>query len=319
MPDRDKPDQIRAAGAVLWRPGPEGPQVAIVHRPRYDDWSLPKGKSLPGEHVLVTAVREVCEETGVRIDLGRRLSPASYLSDGRPKRVDYWAARPDPDGDGSGPPAAPAGFVPNDEVDDLAWLPVTAAVDRLTYPHDTDVLADFASGPAGTVAILLVRHTSAQSKEAWQAAGHPDDLARPLTPEGDEEAQRLGRILRCFGPARVVSSPAQRCLASVRPYAALAGTEVEPEPSFGLGPEDASGAATWTAVSARQRAGELVAAREPVVICAHRENLPSLLTWICEDLGAPVPAGPELPKGAFWALHTSDGKLAAAEQHGLEA
>ena len=68
--------------------------MALVHRPRYDDWSFPKGKCLPGEHVLITAVREVTEETGIEVTLGRRLRTVRYLSDGRPKQVDYWAARP---------------------------------------------------------------------------------------------------------------------------------------------------------------------------------------------------------------------------------
>src|SRR5580700_5286457 len=85
--------EIRAAGAVLWRPGPVGPQVALVHRPKYDDWSLPKGKTEPGEHVLLTAVREVAEETGIRVILGRRLPATHYTVRGRPKVVDYWAAK----------------------------------------------------------------------------------------------------------------------------------------------------------------------------------------------------------------------------------
>ena len=93
MADRDKPPKIPAAGALLWRPGEQGPEVVLVHRPRYDDWSFPKGKCLPGEHVLITAVREVAEETEIEIILGRKLRTVRYLSDGRPKQVDYWAAR----------------------------------------------------------------------------------------------------------------------------------------------------------------------------------------------------------------------------------
>src|SRR5262249_19654316 len=81
-------------GALLWRPGAQGPEVVLVHRPRYDDWSFPKGKSMPGEHVLITAVREVAEETEIEITLGRKLRTVRYLSDGRPQQVDYWAARP---------------------------------------------------------------------------------------------------------------------------------------------------------------------------------------------------------------------------------
>src|SRR5262252_10084751 len=94
MADKDKPPKIPAAGALLWRPAEQGPAVVLVHRPRYDDWSFPKGKCMPGEHVLITAVREVAEETEIETILGRKLRTVRYLSDGRPKQVDYWAARP---------------------------------------------------------------------------------------------------------------------------------------------------------------------------------------------------------------------------------
>src|SRR6266700_2639764 len=139
MPD-SVPD-IRAAGAVLWRPGRTGNEVALIHRCRYDDWSFPKGKCEPGEHVLATAVREVNEETGIRVILGRWLGQSRYPSLGRVKRVDFWAARPaDPD--------ASSGFIPNDEVDAMDWLPVPAARGRLSYQRDASRLAEFAAGPA---------------------------------------------------------------------------------------------------------------------------------------------------------------------------
>ena len=320
MPDRQQLPVVRAAGAVLWRPGASGPEVAVIHRPRYDDWSFPKGKSDPGEHVLLTAVREVREETGLRIVLGRRLSPSRYRTEGHRKRVDYWAACPvGPAQDDSGPPGGAAAFVPNEEVDELAWLAPADARDRLTYPHDTKVLSEFASGPPTTAALILVRHTSARSKKAWREHGHPDDLDRPLTPRGQAQAAHLADLLACFGPARVISSAAQRCTATVQPYATLAGTKVEAEPAFTLTPGNAPDAGTWLATSAaRQRIADLVAAAEPVVICAHRENLPSLLTWACEELGAPVPRGPALPKGAFWVLHAGAGRLVSAERHHLD-
>jgi 8-oxo-(d)GTP phosphatase len=320
MADRDKPAKIRAAGALLWRPGEQGPEVTLVHRPRYDDWSFPKGKALPGEHVLITAVREVREETGVRIALGRRLSTAHYLSDGKPKQVEYWAARPAA-ADGPGDPAGPVPFAPHDEVDQLAWLPLTAANDRLSYPHDKEVLSEFASALAVTTPIILVRHASARNKKAWRDAGHPDDLTRPLTPLGHVQAKLLGQILSCFGPAQVISSPAERCLATVEPYAALTGGVVEPPPALAPPPDDKvlEEADPAAAAAVRDLVTGLVTAGAPAVICAHRENLPAILQWICERLGAPVPAGPPLGKGAFWALHAAGGRLISAEQHSLKS
>jgi len=357
MADRDKPPKIPAAGALLWRPGEQGPEVVLVHRPRYDDWSFPKGKCLPGEHLMITAVREVTEETGIEITLGRRLRTVRYLNDGRPKQVDYWAARPAAQAaGGTDEPAEPGPFTPNEEVDQLVWLPLTAAGDRLSYQHDTEVLSEFASAPAATTPIILVRHASTRNKKAWQKAGHPDDLTRPLTPLGQVQAKLLGQILSCFGPARVISSPAERCLATVEPYAALIGGVVEPAPAFappeeepppedappaegepraegeppaegepaaGRGPsaegEPPAGAVPDALAAARDLVTGLVTAAEPVVICAHRENLPAMLRSICERLGAPVPAGPPLRKGAFQALHVAGGRLISAEQHNLES
>ena len=325
MADKDKPPKIPAAGAVLWRHGGQGPEVALVHRPRYDDWSFPKGKSQPGEHVLITAVREVTEETGIAIILGRRLRTVRYLSDGRPKQVDYWAARPaahaagEPDEPGG--PADPVPFVPNEEVDQLAWLPLTEAGDRLTYAHDTEVLSEFAAAPAATTAVIMVRHASARNKKAWQNAGHPDDLTRPLTPLGQAQAKLLSQILSCFGPARVISSTAERCLATVEPYAKLTGGVVEPTPAFAPPPgSPESGEPPLDATApARELMTGLITTGEPVVTCAHRETLPAMMRAACEVLGAPVPAGPALHKGAFWALHAAGGRLISAEQHNLRS
>jgi 8-oxo-dGTP diphosphatase len=316
MPDRGKPGIIRAAGALLWRPGEQGPEMAVIHRPRYDDWSFPKGKSLPGEHVLITAVREVAEETGVEIALGRRLSTAHYdVSDGKPKQVDYWAARP------ARADGAAATFVPNDEVDQLTWLPLTAAGDRLTYPHDLEVLSEFAAAPAVTSALIMLRHASARNKKAWQKAGHPDDSTRPLTPLGQAQAKLLGQILSCFGPARVISSPTERCLATVEPYAALTGGVVEPASALAPPPDDQdlTEAGPAEAAAVRDLVTSLITTGEPAVISGHRENLPAMLRWACESLGAPVPAGPPLRKGAFWVLHVAEHRLISAERHGLNS
>ena len=324
MPDRKQPAEVHAAGAVLWRPAAAGPEVALIHRPRYDDWSFPKGKRMPGEHVLLAAVREVQEETGVGIALGWRLHPARYRTEDKPKRVDYWVARTKPDG--CDPADPPATFVPNAEVDDLAWLPLTAARDRLSYEYDARVLDEFASGPATTSALILVRHTSARGKKAWYDAGQPDDLTRPLTPRGQAQAEHLAELLSCFGPARVISSAAQRCVATVEPYATLAGTKVETETALALAPAEPDGwaaatrqriAAAWQRARAQRLIGDLATAGRPAVICAHRENLPALLEWACERLGTPVPHGPPLAKGSFWVLHVSAGRLVSAEQHHL--
>ena len=251
--------EIRAAGAVLWRAGADGPEVALVHRQRYDDWSLPKGKPLPGEHVLLTAIREVAEETGVRVILGRRLPSTHYQQHGnRPKTVDYWAAKA---ADESQP-----GFTPNDEVDEVGWMRIPAARDRLTYPHDVGVIDEFAAGPPDTDPLILVRHASAGSKDEWRAAGHEDDLKRPLDPIGRQQREELALLLRCYGIAQVLSSAAVRCVQTVQAYADLTRQPVQTDPAFTVGLASEG--------DARRRVDEVLGSGLPAVICGHRRTSP---------------------------------------------
>jgi 8-oxo-dGTP diphosphatase len=243
--------------------------------------------------------------------LGRPLPTARYEAGGRPKRVDYWAARPAPGND----PVSSGSFRINDEVDDLRWLPVPEARGRLSYPRDVAMLDEFAAGPADTVPFAFLRHASAGRREDWPG----DDLDRPLDPDGVADAERLAPLLACFGYRHVISSAAERCIATVRPYSALAGAPVAVEPLFTVGPAAgaaalASGEAVW-AGQAPAEVAAIVAAAMPAVICAHRENLPWLLAAACAALGAPPPEDSLLPRAGFWVLHAAHGLLAAAERH----
>jgi 8-oxo-(d)GTP phosphatase len=303
------PGEIQAAGAVLWRVRSGSVETALVHRPRYDDWSFPKGKSLPGENVLLTAVREVEEETCVRAALGRRLPSLNYTVDGQPKRVEYWAARP----------VSAGQFTPGEEVDALAWLPLRAARERLSYPRDVTLLDSFTAGPADSAPVILLRHAGAIAKKAWRKAGHTDDRARPLSDLGREQAKALSELLATFAPAQVVSSATRRCLDTVAPYAERAGVPVASEPAFTVDSTGADGEAGWTAThDAERRIAEAAGSRRPVIICAHRQNLPWLLAQACAAVGAPVPDGPLLHRGAFWVLQMAGRMLASAEQHQAE-
>jgi 8-oxo-(d)GTP phosphatase len=303
MADRRAADEVRAAGAVLWRPAGRGAQVAVVHRPKYDDWGFAKGKVDPGEHVVLAAVREVAEETGLRVTLGRRLREVRYANEGVPKRVDYWLAR------AADRPAreAAAGFAATGEIDELAWLAASSVAARLSYQRDVETLAEFLAGPRQTSPMILVRHASAGSKSGWRR----DDMSRPLDGRGKKDARLLADLLKCFGDCRVVSSPAERCVATVRPYAARVGTPVEIEAAFEIIKGDGAAPGPLAAKAAAQ----LAADERPVVVCAHRENLPELLAGACGELGAAAPAGRPLRKGEFIILHRAAGKLAAAERH----
>jgi 8-oxo-(d)GTP phosphatase len=294
---------IRAAGAVVWRSGPAGLQIVLVHRPRYDDWSLPKGKSERGEHILLTATREVAEETGLRVVLGRPLSPSAYEVNGRPKRVSYWAARC----------VESLGFVGGDEVDELAWLDLPRVPQRLSYERDRRLIAEFASGPVSTIPFILLRHAEAGSRSPDSAV----DLARPLDHRGSAAAKLLATLLASYGRCRVICSAADRCVATVRPYADAMGVDVETEPAFtvaGLPQLDGDMVAR-----ASNRVAELAADGQPTLICAHRENLPTLLGAAGAAFGAGegLAAEPPLGKGSFLALQCAAGALASCERHDL--
>jgi 8-oxo-dGTP diphosphatase len=123
--------EVKAAGGVVWRPAGETIAIAVIHRPRYDDWSLPKGKLDAGESWEDAALREVEEEIGIRARLGEELTPVSYDDrKGRAKVVRYWLMEPERD----------VAFTPNDEVDELRWLAPAEAVGVLSYPHDVDLV-----------------------------------------------------------------------------------------------------------------------------------------------------------------------------------
>jgi 8-oxo-dGTP pyrophosphatase MutT (NUDIX family) len=134
-----RPDTVRAAGGVVWRRSADGRVlVLVVHRPRYDDWSLPKGKADAGESDADCARREVWEETGLTCVLGPELPSTSYRDNkGRDKVVRYWAMEP-----------VGGSFTPNSEIDEVRWLPVEDALPLLSYGHDRPVVEAF-SPPSG--------------------------------------------------------------------------------------------------------------------------------------------------------------------------
>jgi 8-oxo-dGTP diphosphatase len=303
---------IKAAGGVAWRPGPDGePEILLVHRKKYDDWSLPKGKMEPGEPLPVTAVREVLEEGGARLALGRRLASVRYNVGGRPKRVHYWAARV---------LSVDKHAVPNSEVDEVTWVPAARAVDKVSYAHDHGVLADFVARPARTVPLILLRHSKAAAKNGWKRT----DTSRPLDDSGRSDAKALADLLACFAPSpRLISSTAVRCTETLRPLAQLTGEQVRLEKSLYIHnqPPRTGAADSGSEITALVR--EVIASGEPTVICAHRENLPVLQQAALAALAgrsagaagaaAPADASAELPKewneplptSGFWVLNVA--------------
>jgi 8-oxo-dGTP pyrophosphatase MutT (NUDIX family)/phosphohistidine phosphatase SixA len=285
---------IEAAGGALWRPalGGAGIEVALVHRPKYDDWSLPKGKLNAGEHPLLGGLREAWEETGHHAVPGRPLGETRYLKDGEPKRVQYWAMR-----------VSGGRFTPNDEVDQLMWLPPREGQHHLLPERDQRILAEFARDPEPTWPCLLVRHGSAGERSAWPG----DDRERPLDELGHEQAVALAEVLEVYGVTRVLSADVLRCLETVGPYAASHELAVESEP---LVSESGVAAHPDAAV---ERMLAIAASGEAVAVCSQGKAMPELLTGMCRALGYLAPPDPATRKGGMWGLHfAANGKARLA-------
>ncbi|SPM27373.1 hydrolase, NUDIX family protein, partial [Mycobacterium terramassiliense] len=288
---------VYAAGAVLWRPGESGNpglEVAVIHRPRYDDWSLPKGKVDPGETAPVAAVREVLEETGHGAVLGRRLDVVSYPIEQGVKKVHYWSAR-----------STGGEFTPGSEVDELLWLPLAEAKDRLTYPHDRKMLRHFAKQPADTQTVLVVRHGTAGRKSRFKG----DDTQRPLDKRGRAQAEALVPQLLAFGASDVYAADRLRCHQTVEPLAAELGVSVHNEPalteeSYAKNPKRAR----------HRMLGIAQEARTPV-ICTQGKVIPDLIAWWCERDGVRADKSRN-HKGSTWVLSLSGGRLVSADHIG---
>ncbi|WP_409182596.1 NUDIX hydrolase [Amycolatopsis sp. VS8301801F10] len=282
---------VRAAGAVLWRHAGDGIEVALVHRPRYGDWSLPKGKVDPGETLAATAVREIAEETGFRAVLGRYVAQTTYevpgKNDGRllRKSVDYFSAE-----------AVAGAFEPNEEVDELRWLPPVEAERLLTRPADVRVLREFCALPPALTTVLLVRHAKAGKREDWTG----DDDLRPLSEAGQRQAAALRDLLPLFGPDRVFSAPRLRCVQTVGGIADALGVEVRHEPLLseeGYWPDPLLGIRRLLTIAA-DGGTPLISSQGGVI--------PDLVSALADRDGLELPAARDgvVPskKGSLWVL-----------------
>lgn len=280
-----RPEVILAAGAVMWRGDPQSPEIALVHRDRYSDWSFPKGKLEADEHTLIALVREVSEEAGARIAVGARLPTRAYAVGDARKRVDYWTAR-----------YLDGAFAANDEVDELRWMELDKARAMLTHAADRTVIDAFAEQLRPTTPIALLRHAKAKSRSQWTER----DTERPLTERGGAQAQRFAEIMSAiYEPLTVVSSPWLRCMQSVSPYAGLVGTglatlDVLGEEEFEEDPELARDAARHLIAAA-------TASGQGLLLCSHGNVMDALMEVALEghrSIARGVDPAP-LAKGEF--------------------
>lgn len=267
---------VRAAGALVWRRRGRHLQVLLVHRPSYDDWSWPKGKPEEDEPLPVAAIREVEEETGLKVVLGQPLPSVRYRinGSGKLKECAYWAATV-PDG---GPWMTARDKVKpcsTREVDETRWVNVSKALKLLTYDHDREPLEylidQWDDEKLETWTVAIVRHGRAKKRSAWD----DDENTRPLTDVGEKQAHLLVPMLSAFGITQLITSPWERCAATLLPYSKRSKAELETRKEL-----------TEHAAVAKPKAvraivdNELMEDDVPVAICTHRPVLPTVMSQL---------------------------------------
>ncbi|MFV8310596.1 NUDIX hydrolase [Mycobacteroides chelonae] len=285
---------VLAAGAALWRYKEDTAgaiEVALVHRPRYDDWSLPKGKLDPGETAAIAAVREIAEETGFSARLGRRLPSVSYPVAHGTKRVRYWAAQ-----------ALDGKFEANNEVDEIQWLPVARAIKTVSYAVDRKVLRNLAKHEIDTRTLIIVRHGKAGRKERYSG----DDTLRPLDKKGRAQAEALTSQLLAFGASAIHAADRLRCRQTVEPLAEELNTVIYSEPAL-------SEEAYWAdRKRAHRRILEIAGSDGIRVVCTQGRVIPDLIQWWADRDGV-RPDKSRNRKGSMWVLSMHGQKLLAAD------
>ncbi|TFB15645.1 NUDIX hydrolase [Microbacterium sp. 3H14] len=289
---------VYAAGAVVWRIIDGKLRILLIHRTKYRDVTLPKGKVDPGEMLAETAVREVHEETGIRVSLGVPIGVSRYhLASRKQKVVHYWAAEATEDA------IRESTFVPNREIAALEWVSVKKARNRLSYPVDLEILDFFSNlvddGVLRTFPVIVLRHAKALSRSDWDRS----DAARPLTERGRTQAKSIVGPLRAFGVRKIVTSDAVRCVATVTPLAKGLGRKpVQTEKISQDAWEDG-------AADLRSVVGRRVRSGKPAVLCSHGPVLPGLLSEIAlatgTVTGSYLGSAADLEPAAFSVVHLS--------------
>jgi len=281
---------IRAAGALLWRETQERTiEIALIHRPRYDDWTLPKGKIEEGETALQCAYRELVEETGIKASFTRQLGSIDYVENGEGKRVIFWAAHC---------ALNASTFIANEEVDQLRWLPCEEAMELSTYQSDREMIANFQSQEQRTDTLIILRHAKALERGDWDEP----DSQRTLNEVGFDQAQLLIKHLEPFAIDEVYTSDYTRCVQTVTPLAHARGLSITAVPSLNeqTFEEDPSRAVAF--------ANALKQDEKNIVICSHNPVIPTMLRGILntklknKDLI-------KLEPGDAWIVHRVKGEI----------
>ncbi|GAT73939.1 NUDIX hydrolase [Microbacterium hydrocarbonoxydans] len=289
---------VYAAGAVVWRIVEGKLRVLLIHRTKYRDVTLPKGKVDPGEMLAETAVREVQEETGIRVSLGVPVGVSRYhLPSNKQKVVHYWAAEATDDA------IRASSFVPNREIAAIEWVSLKKARARLSYPVDREVIDFFANlvdeDVLRTFPIVALRHAKALARTDWNGP----DAERPLTERGKRQAKSIVGPLRAFGVRKIITSDAVRCTETVAPLAWTLGRKAAQTAKISQDAWEAGTADLRSVVGRRVRSGK------PAVLCSHGPVLPELLSEIALATGTVhgsyVGDAAALDPAAFSVVHLS--------------
>ena len=280
---------IKAAGGLVFRETSKGKlKVLIAHRPKYDDWGLPKGKADKGETPEDTAIREVLEETGYRCRVVAPMGTTRYRIDGGIKEVNWYAMRPLPDS---------PGFKKNKEVDEIRWISRKKATSELDYENDRSLVA--APGLkrlARTGTLFLLRHAAAGDRAQWEGV----DAVRPLTKKGKRQAAAIVEYLKDRGIERIYSSPHTRCVQTVEPLAEAIGAKVIEHDALAEGPDiDA----------AYGLADELVGYN--AVLCSHGDVIPAVINRMMWA-GLTLDSRFYCSKGSIWEVELEGGRFTTA-------
>lgn len=283
---------IVAAGAVIIRDGASEREFLLIHRSYRSDWTFPKGKVDPGEHLIAAAIREVREETGFAISLGVPLPSLEYVVRGRDKVSHYWLAT-----------RLNGDFVANDEVDEIRWVTYEQASQLLTYPHDREVLDAAAAAPS-TSALIILRHTQATKRAEWSVtedALAQVDASRPLTAVGRMQASGLVPAIAAFNVSQLHSSDSRRCRDTVGPYASARSLAINLEETLS---EEQH---LIDPLRAQERVSQIAATVEPVLLCTHRPVMPTVMDTLRAQLQIANPQSgdfdPSLTPGSMVIFH----------------
>jgi 8-oxo-dGTP diphosphatase len=276
---------IKASGGILLWPSADGLKVLVVHRPRYDDWTFPKGKDEPGETAEQAALREVAEETGQIPRLLGLMGSTEYSNRaGGTKRVAWYAMRT----------VQPQEFLPNPEVDQIRWATPAEARDLLTYDEDRHLLATIdIAALARTGTLYLVRHGAAGERQEWDG----EDSLRPLSKKGERQAAGLVDLLGGREIEVILTSPYVRCRQTVEPLAAATGLKIVEHPAL---------AEAETGKSSRDLARDMAGTN--AVLCSHGDVIPALLDWMARR-GMPLQPPFDCQKGSTWEVEVRAGEF----------